>query len=65
MLLFRDLATLRADADVLANVDDLHWTGPTPALEAMAKDLRAWRLPERAHALAAARATGEDADRLR
>jgi 5'-3' exonuclease len=58
VLLFRDLATLRADADVLDGVDDLHWTGPTPALEAMAKELRAWRLPERAHALADARAAG-------
>ncbi|MFN2606954.1 MAG: 5'-3' exonuclease H3TH domain-containing protein [Acidimicrobiales bacterium] len=56
VLLFRDLATLRADAPVLDGVDTLRWAGPSPALEAMATRLRARRLPERAAALAAARA---------
>ena len=65
VLLFRDLATLRADADVLQSIDDLRWTGPTPALDAMAKELRAWRLPERANALVAARTHGDQVDGLR
>ena len=30
-LLFRDLATLRADVALFDNVDELRWTGPTPA----------------------------------
>ncbi len=32
--LFRTLATLRTDVPVFNTVDDLKWTGPTPALEA-------------------------------
>lgn len=32
--LFRTLATLRTDVSVFNTVDDLKWTGPTPALEA-------------------------------
>ena len=55
VLLFRDLATLRSDADVVDGVDVLRWTAPTPALEQTAFDLRAGRLVERAHALAASR----------
>jgi 5'-3' exonuclease len=55
--LFRDLATLRADAPVLAVVDDLRWTGPTPALDALARLVKGWRLTERATA-AAARVAG-------
>jgi 5'-3' exonuclease len=35
-LLFRLLATLRTDIDVFADVDDLHWTGPTPAFAPLA-----------------------------
>ncbi|MFP5318785.1 MAG: 5'-3' exonuclease H3TH domain-containing protein [Acidimicrobiia bacterium] len=55
--LFRDLATLRADAPVLDDVDRLRWTGPTEALGDMARDIRAWRLVERVGAAAEARAT--------
>jgi len=51
VLLFRDLATLRADAPVLDHVESLRWQGPTPALDAMARRLRAWRVPERVAAL--------------
>ncbi len=51
VLLFRDLATLRADAPVLDDVDALRWRGPTADLDAMARRLRAWRLPERVAAL--------------
>ena len=56
VLLFRDLATLRADADVLQGVDDLRWAGPTAAFEETARELGAPRLAERAHALQAAQA---------
>ena len=54
--LFRDLATLRADAPVLDDVDRLRWTGPTDALDAIATDIRARRLVERVAAAAGARA---------
>ncbi len=52
VLLFRDLATLRADAPVLDGVDSLRWTGPTDELPAIAARLRARRLVERVEALA-------------
>jgi 5'-3' exonuclease len=54
VLLFRDLATLRADAPVLDDLDALRWRGPTPALARVAERLRAPRLVQRAEALAAA-----------
>jgi 5'-3' exonuclease len=38
-LLFRTLATLRSDVPLFKNVDELKWTGPTPAFEAMAARL--------------------------
>ena len=38
-LLFRRLATLRSDVPLFKNVDELKWTGPTPAFEAMAARL--------------------------
>jgi 5'-3' exonuclease len=53
VLLFRDLATLRADAEVLDDVESLHWTGPTPDLPEIAERLRARRLVERVEAAAA------------
>jgi 5'-3' exonuclease len=31
LMLFRDLATLRADIPLFESVDDLRWSGPTPA----------------------------------
>jgi 5'-3' exonuclease len=34
--LFRNLATLRADARLFENVDDLRWNGPTPAFAPLA-----------------------------
>jgi hypothetical protein len=37
--LFRDLATLRTDLSLFATVDDLLWTGPTPAFPPMADRL--------------------------
>jgi 5'-3' exonuclease len=54
--LFRDLATLRSDAPVLADADDLRWRGPAPDADQMAIRLRAPRLAERARAVAAQRA---------
>jgi 5'-3' exonuclease len=54
-LLFRELATLKSDAPVLDGVEALRWTGPTAALDAIAKDIRAGRLPERASQAAADR----------
>ena len=36
-LLFRTLATLRSDIDLFENVDELKWTGPTPAFAAFAE----------------------------
>jgi 5'-3' exonuclease len=35
-LLFRDLATLRGDIPLFKSVDELKWTGPTPAFPALA-----------------------------
>ncbi len=35
-LLFRDLATLRTDIPLFANVDELRWNGPTAAFQALA-----------------------------
>ena len=45
--LFRDLATLRADAPVLEVVDDIRWAGPAIDLEELATRLDAPRLVER------------------
>ncbi len=50
-LLFRDLATLRSEAKVLADVDDLRWKGPTDGLGDMVTGLRAWRFMDRVDAL--------------
>jgi 5'-3' exonuclease len=40
-LLFRELATLRADLPLFESVDELRWTGPTAAFEAMSNRLDA------------------------
>ena len=50
-LLFRDLATLRSEANVVTNVDELRWAGPTDGLEEMVTRLRAWRFMDRIAAL--------------
>lgn len=36
-LLFRSLATLKTDIPLFKNVDELRWTGPTPAFDAIGK----------------------------
>lgn len=51
-MLFRDLATLRIDRGLLASVDDLRWTAPTPDFDVTAKELGAPELAERAATLA-------------
>ena len=46
-LLFKDLATLRTDACLFHDVDELRWRGPTAAFAACAEILGATRLVER------------------
>jgi len=51
-MLFRTLATLRLDAPTMASVDELHWRGPAPEFEAIAKWLGQPTLFTRAQTLA-------------
>jgi 5'-3' exonuclease len=53
-LLFKDLATLRADVALFDDVDALRWRGPTDAFAARAEALGDHRLLERARKAAAA-----------
>jgi 5'-3' exonuclease len=46
-LLFKNLATLRTDAPLFCDVDELLWRGPTGAFAAYAKRMNAPRLLER------------------
>jgi 5'-3' exonuclease len=55
-LLFKDLATLRADAPLFRDVDALRWRGPTPAFAALAARFGEARLLERS---SRARGAGE------
>ena len=55
-LLFRTLATLRIDAPLFANVDEIRWRGPTAAIDDWAARVGDTRLAARARA-AAAKAT--------
>jgi 5'-3' exonuclease len=52
-LLFRTLATLQHDAPVSESVADMAWSGPRQGFDALAAELDAERLAERAHRLAA------------
>ena len=54
-LLFRKLATLRADAPIGVDVEALRWTGPRGDFAEWAERLAAPALLERARALAASR----------
>lgn len=47
-LLFKRLATLRTDAEVFVNVDELEWRGPTSAFPAVCEQLGASELLSRA-----------------
>ncbi len=55
VLLFRHLATLRVDRSLLKSVDDLRWTGPTPAFAGVCEHLRAPGLLDRAETASATR----------
>jgi 5'-3' exonuclease len=46
-LLFKDLATLRTDAPLFSDVDELRWRGPSPAFEPWARERGELRLLER------------------
>ena len=46
-LLFKDLATLRADAPLYRNVDELRWRGPGEAFARLAEQMGAPKLVER------------------
>jgi 5'-3' exonuclease len=54
-LLFKNLATLRTDAPLFSNVDEIRWTGPTPAFASWAEKIGDSRLAERIASLTAAR----------
>jgi len=47
-LLFKKLATLRTDAQLFADVDELRWRGPTDSFAEYAKEMGDERLPARA-----------------
>jgi 5'-3' exonuclease len=59
-LLFRTLATLRADAPIGADVDALRWIGPRPGLAAWSERLGPPSLQDRATKLAEARAPSQE-----
>ena len=54
-LLFKDLATLRADTPLVNDIDALRWSGPAPSFDAWDERLQVTRLAERARAAAAPR----------
>jgi len=51
-LLFRRIATIEVDAEVLASVDEMEWTGPTREFIAMSEKINGLGLAERAIKLA-------------
>ena len=57
-LLFKQLATLRADAQLFENVDQLRWAGPTEAGAAWMERLADQRLTAKLESLAVRTATG-------
>jgi len=52
-LLFKRLATLRTDAPLFDDVEELRWKGPTPSFAKFTRKVNEPRLLERANALAA------------
>jgi 5'-3' exonuclease len=60
-LLFKDLATLRTDAPLFRDVDELRWQGPTDALKEWAKRVGAAHLLERSRRLGQSRGPGRQA----
>jgi 5'-3' exonuclease len=57
-LLFKDLATLRSEAPLFADVDELRWQGPTSAFAEWTERMEAPRLVDRAHKAQVALGTG-------
>jgi 5'-3' exonuclease len=57
-LLFKNLATLRTDAPLFANVDDIEWQGQTAAFDEWAARIDDKRLLARCQKLASARING-------
>ena len=57
-LLFKDIATLRTDAPVFEDVEELHWRGPNEDFASMCHYLESPVLLERAQILARQRARG-------
>jgi 5'-3' exonuclease len=55
-ILFKDLATLRIDRSLLADVEDLRWQGPTTDFDLVCERIDAAGVARRAERLAAARA---------
>jgi 5'-3' exonuclease len=60
-LLFRTLATLRFDAPVFQNLDDICWAGPRPDFEKLCKGMGSPELSERAVTARKSAAYGEHA----
>ena len=54
-LLFKDLATLRSDIELLADIDQLRWTGPTDTFADWVGELGDDRLLDRCEAVASRR----------
>jgi hypothetical protein len=50
-LLFKDLATLRTDAPLFKDVDELEWRGATPAFAEVAEKIGSARLLTRVRKL--------------
>ena len=50
-VLFKTLATLRTDAPLFRNVDELRWKGPTSSFESMTKKIGDGRLATRVRKL--------------
>jgi 5'-3' exonuclease len=48
---FKELATLRTDPPVIAGVDELRWTGPTPEFSRICAEIDAPQYPGRAAGL--------------
>ncbi len=60
-LRFKVLATLRTDSPIARTVDELRWSGPTPAFDAAARLLGDGNLIERSRRAAAATSAGASA----
>jgi 5'-3' exonuclease len=61
-LLFKNLATLRTDAPLFRDVEELRWPGPMASFEAMAEKIGDARLGTRVQALAGRLQMNQDSD---